>query len=435
MTTAYLHADVLDGNAEMRHIPDATVLVKDGIICSVRAGGEVPKHCKIVDLKGKFLIPGLINLHCHLPGNGKPQTIDDSTAGLIAKQLKNPIGRMIMKEMSAASAKTELLSGTTTIRTVGGLADFDARIRDEIEKGQRTGARIVASNTAISVPGGHMAGTLAYISHSTEEAVELVDLISEGKPDLIKLMITGGTLDIEKIGDEELVLMPPEQIRAACDEAHRLGFPVAAHVQGTEGVRVAAENGVDTIEHGGDLDDELVTLLKQKGTALTSTITVVAAMACLPTELSGLSTLYRDSCRALLKEVIAGFRKAVDAGVAIGMGMDNGSPLITHYSTWRELDFFTRYIGTSPEFAIYTGTLGNAKILGLNDKIGTIEPGKYADFLIVNGDPRKNLEVLKNLYRVVKDGKIYKPRFKRYKKYDDLLDKVKKYDEEFVCRG
>lgn len=433
MTTAYLHADVLDGTAQMRHIPDATVLVDDGMIRSVRTDGAVPKRCKTVDLKGKFLMPGLINLHCHLPGNGKPQKIDASTADIIQKQLKSPIGRAVMKGMCAASAKTELLSGTTTVRTVGGLADFDSRLRDEIASGRRIGARIISSDTAISVPDGHMAGTLAYISRSAEDAAALVDKIAEGKPDLIKLMITGGTLDIRKVGEEERVLMPPEQIRAACDEAHRLGFPVAAHVQGTEGMRIALENGVDSIEHGGDLNDELIALFKERGASITSTITVVAAMACLPLELSGLSELYRDSCRALLRELIAGYKKAVSAGIPIGIGIDNGSPLMTQYCTWRELDFFTRYIGTEPEFALHAATLGNAERIGWDDWIGSVEEGKFADFLIVNGDPLKDFSCLSDPYLVVKEGKIYKPTFRRMSRYDRLLDFVKEYDAEFTA--
>lgn len=434
MMTAYRNAMVLDGTKQMRCIPNATVVEENGKIQSVEPNGAVPLNCKTIDLQGRTLLPGLINLHCHLPGDGKPQSIDGSTAGLIQKQLKNPMGRFIMKEMSAASAKTELLSGTTTIRTVGGLADFDAQIRDEIAAGKRIGARIVAGNEAISVPGGHMAGTLAYISHSTAEAVALVDKIAAGKPDLIKLMITGGTLDIEKIGDEERILMPAEQIKAACDEAHRLGYKVAAHVQGTPGMRAAVENGVDTVEHGGGMDDDLAALFKQKGAALTSTITVVAAMACLPLELSGLSQLYRDSCRALLREVISGYKKAVAAGIPIGLGMDNGSPLITQYSTWRELDFFTRYIGTPPEFALHAATQGSAEILGLGDVLGSIEPGKAADFLIVDGDPRRDFSVLAQPYMVVKGGKIYKkPRVHRYPKYDELLDRVKEFDAEFLA--
>lgn len=322
MITAYLHAAVLDGTAQMRRIPNATVLVENGKIRSVEENGAVPLNCKTVDLRGKTLLPGLINLHCHLPGNGKPQKIDGSTAGLIQEQLKSPIGRFIMKEMSAASAKTELLSGTTTIRTVGGLADFDAQIRDEIAAGKRVGTRIVAGNEAVSVPGGHMAGTFAYISHSTDEAVTLVDKIAAGKPDLIKLMITGGTLDIEKIGDEERVLMPPEQVKAACDEAHRLGYRVAAHVQGAPGMRVAVENGVDTVEHGGDMDDALIALFKEKGAALTSTITVVTFVALgtsLPELVTAITSLVKGHSDLSLGNVVGAnvFNLVLVSGVSV----------------------------------------------------------------------------------------------------------------------
>ncbi len=435
MITAYVHADVYDGTKQMKHIPDATVLVEQRKICSVEHSGKLPVHCEKIDLKGKTMVPGLINLHCHLPGDGKPQKIDESTAELIRTQLKSPVGRFFMKEISARSARTELLSGTTTIRTVGGLSDFDAVLRDEIAAGKRTGARIFSSNEAISVPGGHMAGTLAYISHSTEEAVELVHKIAAGKPDLIKLMITAGTLDIEKAGDESRILMPPEQIKAACEEAHRLGYKVAAHVQGTEGMRAALENGVDTIEHGGDMEEGLLELFEKRQAALVSTMTVVAAMACLPVELSGLSELYHESCRLYFSNIISGFRKAVKAGIPIGMGIDNGSPLMTQYCMWRELDFFTRYIGTTPEYALYIATHGNAQILGVGDWLGSIEPEKAADFLIVSGNPLTDFSCLSVPYMVVKEGKIYKkPRFHRYAKYDALLDRVKEFDKEYVAK-
>ena len=432
MLTAFVGATVLDGRNPMTIIPNATVLVRDGKIQSVRQDGAVPSDAKVVSLQGKFLMPGLINLHCHLAGNGKPQTIDDSTANLIQSQLKSRMGRFIMKQMCASCAKTELLSGTTTIRTVGGLGNMDAILRDEIESGKRVGPRIVAANEAISVPGGHMAGTLAYISHSEEETVSLVRKVAEGKPDLIKLMITGGTLDVDELGDENKVLMTPRQINLACEEAHRLGYPVAAHIQGSEGIRVALENGVDTIEHGGYLDDALIALFKEKGATIVSTLTVAAVMACLPREISGLSELYQKSCIALLESSISCYRKAIDAGIPVGMGMDNGSPYITHYCTWRELDFFCRYIGVAPEFALHTATLKNAEILGMRDQIGSIEPGKYADFLITNENPLLDFSCMAQPYMVVKQGKIYKnPKFKKYPQYDALIDSVSQYDHEY----
>lgn len=432
--TAYIHGTVLDGTEQMRRIENAVVVVENGTIVSVSAGGAVPKNAKVVDLQGKYLVPGLINLHCHLAGDGKPQKIDDSTADLIQSQLKNPIGRFIMKRMCASSAKTELLSGTTTIRTVGGLSDFDAVLRDEIASGRRTGARIVTSNEAISVPGGHMAGTLARISHSPKEAAALVEEIAKGKPDLIKLMITAGTLDIDKAGDEKKILMPEEQVCAACDQAHRLGYPVAAHVQGTEGIKLALQCGVNTIEHGADLNDELVALFLKKKAALISTITVVAAFASLPLELSGLPKLYRDSCRIYMEQIIRGFKKAVAANIPIGMGLDNGSALITQYCMWRELYFFCRYIGTPPEFALYTATQKNADILGLGSQLGSIEVGKKADMLITKGNPLLDFSTMAEPILVVKEGIDYRPKFKRLRKYDALLDRITEFDADFLTK-
>lgn len=435
MTTAFINANVLDGTRQMAVIPNATILVEQGRILSVQEGGSPPKSAKIINLAGRYLMPGLINLHCHLAGSGKPQTIDASTAELIQSQLNTRPGRFLMKRMCGASARAELLSGTTTIRTVGGLGNIDAILRDEIAAGKRTGPRIVAANEAISVPKGHMAGTLAYISHNKEECVSLVHKITVGKPDLIKLMVTGGTLDIEKLGDEGKVLMPPEQIRAACEEAHRLGYPVAAHIQSSEGIRAALEGGVDTIEHGADLDSQLIALFQKKKASLVSTISTVAVMACLPKEASGLSDLYRDSCRLYLDAIISGFRKAVKADLPIGMGLDNGSPYITHYCMWRELDFFCRYIGVSPEFALHTATLKNAQILGLDQETGSIQAQKSADFLITDGNPLEDFSHMRHPYMVVKQGKMYKkPMFKQYPAYDAMLDSVSQYDQQYRAK-
>jgi imidazolonepropionase-like amidohydrolase len=435
MIEVFRNVSLLDGTVNMKMQRNMTVAVENGTVISVSKRDIQKGRCREIDLKGRTLLPGLVNLHCHLAGNGKPQKIGSNTADLIQSQLKSPVGRFIMKKMCLASAKTELMSGTTTVRTVGGLGSIDAQIRDDIARGKNIGPRLVVANEAISVPGGHMAGTLAYISHSEDEAISLVRQIAEGKPDLIKLMITGGTLDIKKIGEEEKVLMPPSMVRCAVNEAHRLGYKVAAHVQGCEGIRVALENGVDTIEHGGDIDVKMIELFRQTGSALISTITVVAAMACLPVEMSNLPPLYRESCRNLLSECISGFKKAVKAGIPIGLGMDNGSPLITQYSTWRELYFFTRYIGTEPSYALHAATLGGAEILGLSNVIGSVEEGKKADFLIVDGNPLEDFSCLSSPWMVVKDGKIFaSPRFLRYGQYDALLDKVSEYDSDFIAK-
>lgn len=186
-------------------------------------------------------------------------------------------------------AKIELMSGVTTIRTVGGIAHYDSKLRDEILKGKVIGPRIVASNEGISVPHGHMAGSVAIVAHNNEEALALVDKAKSQNVDLIKLMITGGVLDAKEKGVPGELKMPPEMVKAVCDRAHQLGYKVAAHVESSEGVRVALENGVDSIEHGAKLDDEMIALFKEKNAFLCTTISPALPFALFDPSISNVS--------------------------------------------------------------------------------------------------------------------------------------------------
>ena len=151
--------------------------------------------------------------------------------------MSSALTRALAYRMVCGFARDELLGGVTTIRTVGGLGDFDTRLRDEIAAGKRVGPRMLAANRGISVPGGHMAGSVAVAAHSVEEALAHLRLAEEQKVDLIKLMITGGVLDAKEKGVPGEMKMPPEMIRAVCDAAHAKGYKVAAHVESPAGVR------------------------------------------------------------------------------------------------------------------------------------------------------------------------------------------------------
>ena len=247
------------------------ILVCDDKIEDVAPRGEHPGY-KIVDLDGAYVLPGLINMHVHLAGNGKPQKKQRDNAKLVRTIMGSALTRAVAYKMVRGFAEVELMSGVTTIRTVGGLGDFDTRLRDEITNGKRVGPRIVAANRGISVPGGHMAGSVAVEAKTPDEAVAYLEQLEGERVDLIKLMITGGVMDAKEKGVPGELKMPPEMVRAVCDKAHAAGYKVAAHVESPEGVKVALENGVDSIEHGAKPDEEILRLFKERNAYLCTTI-------------------------------------------------------------------------------------------------------------------------------------------------------------------
>lgn len=184
-----------------------------------------------IDLQGKYILPGLINMHVHLAGNGKPQKKQRDNEALVKKIMSNGLTKAIAYHMVCGFAKDELYSGVTTIRTVGGLGDFDTRLRDDIAAGKKPGPRILAANEGISVPGGHMAGSVAIAAGSIEEALQHLEIAKAQKVDLVKLMITGGVLDAKEKGVPGELKMAPEMVKAVCDKAHAMGYKVAAHVE------------------------------------------------------------------------------------------------------------------------------------------------------------------------------------------------------------
>lgn len=424
--TIYKNANILDGTKNMTLQKNQAILVEDDKIKKIDASRNLPANAKVVDLKGGYVLPGLINLHCHLPGSGKPRNISKTNtdlSGSIDRQLEKPIGRFLIRKMCYNFAKTELLSGVTTIRTVGGLGTIDSEIRDEIKSGRRIGPNILAADKAVSVPGGHMAGLMAYAAASAEDAVSYVNEIAKTKPDLIKLMITGGVLDADETGAPGAMKMTEEEIKACCDRAHELGFYVAAHVESPEGVKAALSNGVDTIEHGAALDEELIQLFKEKHAKLICTISPA-----LPMKLLDPSTMpderYYVNGTIVCDGIISAARSALEHHIPVGLGNDVGCPYVTHYDFWRELVYFHKYVGASTLETLHTATGGNARIAGIDKFVGTIEPGKLADMIVVKQNPAENLEALRNVSMVIKSGKAVKGKLKKNAEVDALLDGI-----------
>ena len=377
-----------------------------------------------IDLQGKYILPGLINMHVHLAGNGKPQKKQRDNEALVKKIMSNGLTKAIAYHMVCGFAKDELYSGVTTIRTVGGLGDFDTRLRDDIAAGKKPGPRILAANEGISVPGGHMAGSVAIAAGSIEEALQHLEIAKAQKVDLVKLMITGGVLDAKEKGVPGELKMAPEMVKAVCDKAHAMGYKVAAHVESPKGVKVALQNGVDSIEHGAKADEEMIALFKEHNAFLCTTLSPALPYALFDRSITNASEVEQFNGNVVFEGIIDCAKAAIANDIPVVLGNDVGCPWITQYDFWRELYYFHKYVGVSNTFALYTATCRGAEMAGIGDITGTLEPGKCSDMIVVEKNPLEDIRALRNVDMVVSQGKVLRsPKVKKKQIVETELDK------------
>ena len=377
-----------------------------------------------IDLQGKYILPGLINMHVHLAGNGKPQKKQRDNEALVKKIMSNGLTKAIAYHMVCGFAKDELYSGVTTIRTVGGLGDFDTRLRDDIAAGKKPGPRILAANEGISVPGGHMAGSVAIAAGSIEEVLQHLEIAKAQKVDLVKLMITGGVLDAKEKGVPGELKMAPEMVKAVCDKAHAMGYKVAAHVESPKGVKVALQNGVDSIEHGAKADEEMIALFKEHNAFLCTTLSPALPYALFDRSITNASEVEQFNGNVVFEGIIDCAKAAIANDIPVVLGNDVGCPWITQYDFWRELYYFHKYVGVSNTFALYTATCRGAEMAGIGDITGTLEPGKCADMIVVEKNPLEDIRALRNVDMVVSQGKVLRsPKVKKKQIVETELDK------------
>ena len=393
MKRAYINGILLDGTQHMEPQAHKVLLCEDGTITALADEGTDLDGYEVIDLHGNYVMPGLINLHVHLAGNGKPSAKPRDNAALVRKILSNALTRAVAYRLVCSYAKLELLGGVTTIRTVGGIADFDTRCRDDAAAGKLLAPRILAANEGISVPGGHMAGSVAVAAHNNAEALAQLKKASGQKVDLVKLMITGGVLDATE------------------------------NTESPEGVKVALENGVDSIEHGAKMDEETVKLYKEHGAFLCTTISPALPYALFDTAVSGASEKDQYNGRIVFDGIVESAKTALANGIPVGLGNDVGCPYITQYDFWRELCYFHKYCGVSNQFALYTATLRNARLAGVGDVTGSLEVGKSEDLIVTRQNPLEDLRALQHLELVACRGRVVKkPAPKRSQTVDKLLD-------------
>ena len=424
MKYALINGKLLDGTENMQVREGVSILVENGLIKDIAENGADLSGYEKIDLKGKYIMPGLINMHVHLAGNGKPQKKQRDNEKLVNKIMSTSLTRAVAYNLVSSFAKTELLSGVTTIRTVGGLGDFDTRLRDDINSGKKQGPRILAANTGISVPGGHMAGSVAIAAKNIDEALAQLEKSRKENVDLIKLMITGGVMDAKEKGVPGELKMSPEMVKAVCDKAHEYGYTVAAHVESPEGVRMALENGVDSIEHGAKPDGHIINLFKERGAFLCTTLSPALPYALFDRSLTNATEVEQYNGNVVFKGIIECSKAAIENNIPVVLGNDVGCPWITQYDFYRELYYFTKYVGVSNKFALYTATLNSARMAGIDNVTGSIEKGKSADMIVTEKNPLDDIRALRNIDTVIFCGNIINnPKVKVKKKVSKELDK------------
>jgi imidazolonepropionase-like amidohydrolase len=403
---ALINCNVISGKLDSVISRNNTILIEGSRIHKIGSSDEVkiPDGYSVIDLQNKYVMPGLINAHVHLFGSGKPMKAlsGGNAQRRLLKFLGTNLGLKILDKIVAQNARTELYSGVTTVRSVGDFYYSDVRLRDNIEAGKILGPRLIVSGPAIAVTGGHGYGSFAVTSDSPWEGRKCVRKNIYEQVDFIKICVTGGVTD------------------------------VAAHIESKEGIRTALKGGVDTIEHGSCLDDEIIGLFKNNPSslrgysALITTISPALPLYGLPASVTKLNKVSTQNSKIILEGMLAGTKQALEAGIKVGLGTDASCPFVTQYNTWRELEYIIKYVGVRPQRAIYNATYGNAEILGIDKETGTIEEGKSADILVLDANPYESIRVLSQPKMIFARGDIIdNPRIEKISTIDDVIDKIK----------
>ena len=390
MTTIIRGARVIDGTgaAPTTH---ATLWLEAARIAEVGTdGGRVPAGARVVDVEGRTVIPGLFNCHVHLH-------LDAGPAPLAALAGEPPE----TTHVNAARRATAMLRrGITTIRDCGARDWQVIALRDAIARGEIEGPRIFACGRAICAAGGH-ALVLGEPVESESDVSEAAQRQLAAGADFLKAMATGGFgKDGERLDDCELSV---NQIRAAAEAAHAVGRRLTVHAYGNRGIRNAVAGGADSIEHATFVDDETLALLKARGVMLVPTLTNTYRVATEGAQ-GGVAPYIIKTAAAIFPTMLASAERALRVGVKLAVGTDAGSWLNPHTDIAMELRLRLQAGATALE-ALTMATGWSAECLGVADQAGTLEPGKLADVVVLDGDPLEDLGALERVHAVWKQGR------------------------------
>ena len=382
-------------------VSDQTLIIENGKIVSAGASAETkaPADAVRIDLSSATVLPGLIDAHTHL-------TMDPKFG-------YEELGVSIPREalIGAKNARVTLEAGFTTVRNVAADGYSDVALRDAINAGDVPGPRMLVSGPALGITGGHcdnnllpfeyhavgdgVADGIAAVQHKVRENIKYGS-------DLIKICATGGVLS--KGDDPQASQYTLEEMKAIVADAHRLGRKVAAHAHGAQGILWASEAGVDSIEHGSYIDDAGIAEMKKNGTYLVPTL-YLADWFMENAERNHVPDFLLVKAKAVMPAARKNVAHAFASGVKVAFGTD--AAVYPHGLNAREFAVMVK-LGLSPLQAIQAATLNAADLLGWAGKVGSLDPGAWADIVAVDGDPLKDVTTLEHVKFVMKGGEVVK---------------------------
>ena len=400
--TVLIHAGRVITDAAKPALGPATVVVENGRIKAIEAGHSASATGqRVIDLKGKTVLPGLIDSHVHLTGDPGGDYRDEA---VVTDEMATIIG--------AKNARITALAGFTTVRDLGSAQVTGFALRDGTAKGLIPGPRILSSGPAISIIGGHgdvsgfrpeVVAVLDGANTCTgpEQCAARVREASKRGADVIKITATGGVLSQQGRGLGQH--FTDAEMKAVVDTARSLGLKVAAHAHGASGIAGAARAGVDSIEHGTFADAEGLKAMKANGTAMVPTLMAFTGIR----ERLG-KGVYTPTVEVKVRETVANVGKAMkaarDMGVTVAFGTDSG--VFEHGRNAEEFAQMVELGGFTPSEALATATTGAAKLLGLEGEVGRLAPGMSADLIAVDGDPQTNVRTLEKIDFVMVRGRV-----------------------------